>query len=148
MAKLTAAARRDEYAQNLLRALPQLAHFSAEELSEMMTTIRKPGRPPGAGRISPEEDDRFLYVMAFQQRTRGIPPAQTLRELLGPSTHGDYPRILKRYEDHPETYRDVGLVLRWNEENERLSVTPTTAADLPNLPEPILDIEELLKQKP
>jgi hypothetical protein len=111
----------------------------------------------GDGRKHPEEDNRYLYVMSFQQRAHGIPPEQTLLELLDidrptepdGSTNVPYARILKYYKDHPELYRDIGLVLSRDKKTGRLVVTPTSAADLPDLPEELtFDVDELLKQRP
>ena len=107
-------------------------------------------RGPGRSRKSPQADDRYLYVMAFQQRARQIPPEQTLLELLDlkspteadGSVNKGYARILAYYRNHPELYRDVILALRWD------GVTSAADADLTDLPEPIFDAEGLFRQRP
>jgi hypothetical protein len=158
MPRASAEAEREKIANRLIEAFPtRLAGLSARQLmAAMMDCENKGGRSVGGGRKNPNTDDRYLYVMAFQHRG-GIPPEQTLLSLLGlerpteadDTTNKDYARILSYYRNHPELYRDVGLVLRWDEKTERLSVIAATAADLKQmLPEPILDVDELFKQRP
>jgi hypothetical protein len=162
MPRSSAQVERERYAQRLFLACQAQPHrllgdLSPEELLAMMVPDSRGGRSVGDGRKYREEDNRYLYVMSSQQRAHGIPPEQTLLELLGiarptepdGTTNADYARVLKYYKEHPELYRDIGLVLRWDENPGQLSVTPVTAADLPNLPEELtLDVDELLKQRP
>jgi hypothetical protein len=157
MPRAAAQAEREKIARRLIENLPkQLADLSVQQLmAAMMGCENKGGRSVGGGRKCPKTDDRCLYVMAFQHRG-GIPPEHTLLELLGlerpteadDTTNKDYARILSYYHNHAELYRDVGLVLRWDEKTERLSVVAATAAELADVPEPILDIDELFKQRP
>jgi hypothetical protein len=109
------------------RRLATLTGYSAAELWALMTPKR--GRPPDSGRVKPEETDKYLYVVGFQERIHGTDPKVTLKELLGKSTHPDHNKILKRYRDRPERYRDVILAL--HETKRGLSVVPAPVAHLP-----------------
>jgi hypothetical protein len=120
----------------------RLIDFTPQELAELMTT---PGERRELGR---PRDDRFFHVMAFRERM-GVPAGETLQELLAGREDSDrlYDRLLKRYERCRAEYLKVGLALR-ETASGRLEVVPVAPADLPNLPEPIFDVEELFNKKP
>jgi hypothetical protein len=148
--KRTLEEKRKENARRLLQnATPDrpLASYSATELLALMTPTRGRGRPLGSGRVKPEESDKYLYVVGFQERTHGTDPKETLEELLGrKSAHRDYRRLLKRYRDHRPDYFAASLELRWDAAAERWSVVPGAPFAHPG--RPIFDADELLKQEP